>query len=200
MSDEPADGMESRELQTDRELVETAARGDRAAFHALVDRHGTELHRLARSLCRTRQDAEDIVQETFIGAFRGLARFDGRASVRTWLSRILVRQAAKAWHRSKKRWGTLPLQDPEAQMSGWRKADGRGGSLSAVDSVDRRIDLRAVLDTLGDDHRQVILLREMQGLSYAEMAETLGVPQGTIESRLHRARNELREKLAGYLT
>jgi RNA polymerase sigma-70 factor, ECF subfamily len=192
--------MERRALQSDRELVEASASGDPQAFHALVDRHGPDLLRLARSLCRTRCDAEDVVQETFVGAFRGLSRFDGRSSVRTWLSRILMRQAAKAWNRSRRQRGVLPLESPEAQAGGWRMPDGRGGAASATSSVDRRIDLRQILDTLGDDHREVILMREIQGMSYAEMAEALGVPQGTIESRLHRARGELRERLQGYIS
>jgi RNA polymerase sigma-70 factor (ECF subfamily) len=187
-------------LQSDRELVEASASGDPRAFHALVDRHGAAMLRLARSLCRTRSDAEDVVQETFAGAFRGLSGFDGRASVRTWLSRILVRQAAKAWNRSSRHRGTLPLESPEAQSGGWRMPDGRGGAGSATSSVDQRLDMQQILEKLAEDHRQVIVMREIQGMSYAEMAEALGVPQGTIESRLHRARGELREKLQGYVS
>ncbi len=187
-------------MQSDWDLVQASAGGDAKAFHALVDRHGPELTRLARSLSRTRSDAEDVVQETFVGAFRGLSRFDGRSSVRTWLSRILVRQAAKAWNRSRRDRSTMPLESPEGESGNWQKPDGRSGTTSTTSSVDRRIDLHEVLQTLGEDHRQVILMREIHGLSYAEMAEALGVPQGTVESRLHRARGELREKLAGYLS
>jgi RNA polymerase sigma-70 factor (ECF subfamily) len=192
--------MEWRAVQSDRELVAASASGDPRAFHALVDRHGPGLLRLARSLCRTRSDAEDVVQETFAGAFRGLSRFDGRASVRTWLSRILVRQAAKAWNRSRRQRDVLTLESPEAQSGGWRMPDGRGGATSATSSVDQRLDLRQILESLGEDHRQVILMREIQGLSYAEMAEALDVPRGTIESRLHRARRELRRLLEGYVS
>jgi len=187
-------------LQSDQELVQASASGDSKAFHALVDRYAPELTRLARSLSRTRSDAEDVVQETFVGAFKGVSRFDGRSSVRTWLSRILVRQAAKAWNRSSRHRSTVSLDNPERAAGNWQRPDGRSGSVSTTSSVDRRIDLHEILQTLGEDHRQVILMREIDGLSYAEIAEALGVPQGTVESRLHRARGELREKLAGYLS
>ena len=187
-------------MQTDWELVQASASGDSKAFHALVDRYAPELTRLARSLSRTRSDAEDVVQETFVGAFKGVSRFDGRSSVRTWLSRILVRQAAKAWNRSSRHRSTVSLDNPERAAGNWQRPDGRSGSVSTTSSVDRRIDLHEILQTLGEDHRQVILMREIDGLSYAEIAEALGVPQGTVESRLHRARGELREKLAGYLS
>jgi RNA polymerase sigma-70 factor (ECF subfamily) len=93
--------------------VQASARGDKKAVHALVDRYAPELTRLARSLSRTRDDAEDVVQETFIGAFKGVSRFDGRSSVRTWLSRILVRQAAKAWNRSSRHREMAPLETQE---------------------------------------------------------------------------------------
>src|SRR5436853_6827747 len=78
----------------DLALTREAARGDGRAFHALVDRHGPRLLRLARALCGTAADAEDVLQETFLGAFKNLPRFEGRSSVRTWLSRILVTQVA----------------------------------------------------------------------------------------------------------
>lgn len=187
-------------MQSDWELVQASAGGDRKAFHSLVDHYAPELTRLARSLSRTHADAEDVVQETFVGAYRGLARFDGRSSVRTWLTRILVRQAAKAWNKSRRQRAMTTLESPEGMDGDWTRPDGRSGAAVSTASVDRRIDLNEIIQTLGEDHRQVILMREIDGLSYAEIAEALGVPQGTVESRLHRARAELREKLAGYLS
>src|SRR6266404_3674905 len=86
---------------TDLELLRSAGNGDERAFHALMDRHMKGLFRTAMALTSNRADAEDVVQETFIGAFRGLRRFDGRSSVKTWLIAILTRQAAKGWHRSR---------------------------------------------------------------------------------------------------
>ena len=185
-------------MQSDLELVRTAARGDRAAFHVLVDRHAKDMLRLARSLSRTRSDAEDIVQETFIGAFRGLSGFNGDSSVRTWLSRILMRRAAKTWHRTRHDRASVPLEIAQDTTSAAVGA-GRLTVNSADVAVDSKLDLQQILRSLGPEHREVLVLRELQGLSYAEIAELLKVPRGTVESRLHRARNELRQRLNGYL-
>ncbi|MDB5298907.1 MAG: sigma-70 family polymerase sigma factor, partial [Phycisphaerales bacterium] len=83
------------------DLLRAAAGGDTSAFHTLVDRHAGYLYRLASYISRGSPDAEDIVQETLAGAFTGMKRFDGRASVKTWLTRILMQQASRAWRKSK---------------------------------------------------------------------------------------------------
>ena len=175
----------------DLELVRRAAGGDGAAFHALVDRHAAELMRLAVSLSATRADAEDVLQETFIGAYQGLRRFDGRASVKTWLKRILVRQAARHWNKSKRSRSALPIDAAETAPAPREMGAGAAG-------VDRRMDVAAVVRTLAPEHREVIVMREFDQMSYAEIAEVLQVPIGTVESRLHRARGDLRAKLQEY--
>jgi len=179
------------------ELVREAAGGDDAAFHELVDRHAPGLMRAAVSLTPTRSDAEDLVQEALIGAFRGLARFDGRSSVKTWLTSILIRQAAKSWRKSKRSRQMRPIhvagegQDQQIDDPGLRVKSGS-------ERADQRLDLMAVLKTLQPEHREVIVMREFQGLSYQEIAQALGVPRGTIDSRIHRARLEMRERLKSY--
>jgi RNA polymerase sigma-70 factor (ECF subfamily) len=173
-----------------------AAGGDPSAFHELVDRHSAHLFRLASRLSKTQADAEDIVQETFAGAFTGIRKFDGRASVKTWLSRICQRQAARAWHKSRRSRASASLDE----TGGLPTNDSGLSVVSMATAVDRKIDIAAELQTLSDEHREVLVLREMQGLSYTEIATTLGVPQGTVESRLHRARAEMRKRLQGYDT
>ena len=158
-------------------------RGDEAAFHELVDRYANEMYRLAVSLVGNATDAEDVVQETFSGAFQAMPDFEGRSSVRTWLSRILVKQAAK-WRRRRKVRRTVVL---DATAPGPSPEPGL------------RIDVLGTLETLSPEHREVIALREFQGMSYEEIAEVLGVPRGTVESRLFRARQELRDRLKAYL-
>ena len=183
---------ESGELEPgDLELVHRAGRGDKAAFDVLVGRHAAELMRLAASLSATRADAEDVLQETFIGAYQGLRRFDGRAAVKTWLKRILIRQAARHWNRSKRSRSALSIDD--AQASPAKPETGSGPA-----AVDRRMDVAAVVRTLAPEHREVIVMREFDQMSYLEIAEVLQVPIGTVESRLHRARADLRVKLQGY--
>ena len=187
---------------SDLELWQTAAKGDHKAFHTLVDRHSRGLFRLAQSLSGTRADAEDICQETFVAAFKSLKTFDARASVKTWLTRILMRRAAKIWNKQRNQRRTLSL-DRESVSDG--DGDNRGGSLaehvsvaSATSLVDQRIDLMEMIRTLAPEFRETVVLREIEGLSYQEIADTLGVPRGTVESRLFRARAELRKKLTGY--
>lgn len=177
--------------QSDLELLRKARQGDEAAFRALVDRYADRLYRTAWSLLGNSADAEDVVQETFAGAFRGLAGFGERAAVRTWLLRILVRQAARVRQR-RKRERTVSIAEDIAEQ------DPSLTSPSPSDSIDRETDVLAMLAVLSPEHREVLVLREFEGLSYDEIAQTLGVPQGTVESRLHRARRELRERFRGY--
>jgi RNA polymerase sigma-70 factor (ECF subfamily) len=167
----------------DIELLRHAAHGDSGAFHALIDRHAQRLYRVAVSLVGNASDAEDVLQETFIGAFRGLKGFEGRASVKTWLTRILVMQAAQ-FRRSRKRKKTEAMPD-DVQ--------------AASKSSEAGMDIAAALADLSPEHRQVLVLREYEQMSYEEIAEVLDVPRGTVESRLYRARGELRERLKSYL-
>jgi len=175
----------------DAALVERARVGDEAAFHRLIDRHAAGLFRAALSFVGNATDAEDLLQETFAGAFRGLARFEGRSSVKTWLTAILVRRAAMHRRRARRKEARLVGLDAAAQAATDRPP--------ATGAVDARIDVTAAIQSLGPEHCEVIVLRELQGLSYDEIAEVLGVPRGTVESRLFRARRLLQERLADYL-
>jgi len=179
----------------DSELVRRARQGNDAAFHELVDRHAGHLFGLAFSLTGNAADAEEVVQETFLGALRGLRAFKGRSSVKTWLIRILVKQASRC-HRSRRARETVSLDDlSEASTTVLKKPQ----AAPSTRELDIRMDLLATLETLSAEHRQVIVLRELQGMSYQEMAGVLGIPRGTVESRLFRARRELKERLKGYL-
>ena len=182
--------------QSDLELARRAAGGDRCAFHAVVDRHAQSLYRLARGMVWSRHDAEDIVQETFVEALKSIGSFDGRSSLMTWLTRILFRRAGRVWKKNRRARAVLPLETANESP---RRHD-RLVSMPATTGVDHKLDLAAVLPTLAPEHRQILLLREMQGMSYAEIASALRVPQGTVESRLHRARRELRDRLKAYWT
>jgi len=175
----------------DAALLRRARHGDASAFHDLVDRHAARLFAMAASFAGNVTDAEDIVQETFAGAFRGLRAFEGRSSVRTWLTSILVRQTAMHRRRTTRREARLvrleTASEPVAAVP------------SPTQAADTRIDVMDAIQLLSPQHRDVIILRELQGLSYDEMAEALGIPRGTVESRLFRARRHLQERLKGYL-
>ncbi|CAN5423314.1 sigma-70 family RNA polymerase sigma factor [soil metagenome] len=172
---------------SDHDLLKRSAAGDGQAFHTLVDRHADRLFSIATSLIGNAADAEDVLQETLAGAFRGLKKFEGRASVKTWLTRILVLQVAK-WRRDRKGKQPLPIESAEPPVTHGESA-----------ATERKLDLHAALAALSADHQEVLVLREFEQLSYEEIAAVLDVPRGTVESRLFRARAELREKLKAYL-
>jgi RNA polymerase sigma-70 factor (ECF subfamily) len=170
---------------SDFELLRRARRGETTAFHELVERHAANLYRLACALTGDSAEAEDVMQETFLGAFQRMGTFRGRSSVKTWLVSILNRQAARH-HRRRMRHPALPFEEPFEQPA-------------AEHAADTRMDVAEALGRLSPEHRQVLVLREVQGMTYAEIAEVLAVPLGTVESRLFRARQELRAQLADYL-
>jgi len=181
---------------SDLALIRLSARGDEGAFHQLVDRHAKRLFRIALSLAASRSDAEDVLQETLAGAFRNIKGFSERSSVKTWLTSILMRQAAKSWHRTRHSRTSLSIDSDQREHR-----DSGDPSMvigSANEDTDRRLDLATVLKELSPQHREIIVLREIEQLSYDEIAKTLGMPRGTVESRIHRARLELRRRLDVY--
>jgi len=169
--------------------VERARRGDTGVFHEVVDRFAPALYALAVSLVGNAADAEDVVQETFTGAFRGLRRFRQDSSLKTWLTRILCRQTA-AHHRRTKRHRDRVIRLDETV----------GPELAATGAAtpDVRMDIDLAIGSLSPEHREVIILREREGMTYNEIAEALGIPRGTVESRLFRARRDLQERLGAY--
>ena len=180
--------------ESDLELLRRARRGEDAAFHELVDRYSVPLFRLAFLLVGNETDAEDVVQETLLGSLQGLKRFEGRSSVKTWLTRILAKQAA-LHHRSRSRRKTVSLEEAGEELAMVVEAPGPD---SGVQRVDTRMDVQAVLRSLSAEHRQVIVLREFEAMSYKEISEVLDIPCGTVESRLFRAREHLKKLLTGY--
>jgi RNA polymerase sigma-70 factor (ECF subfamily) len=191
--------------KSDADLLRAAARGDADSFHALVDRHAAPLYQAALSMSRNAADAEDLVQETLVSAFRGASGFAGRSSVRTWMLQILTRHAARAWKRGARRRATLSLDAAAAPSTGAGAGAGaRAGAAyydralstpAATTAVDHRLDVADLLQGLSADHREILVKREIWNLSYDEIAAQLGIPRGTVESRLFRARASFRELL-----
>ena len=183
-------------MPDDTELLAQIGRGDQAAFRTLLDRHARYLFGVAHAMSGSTADAEDLVQETLMGAVTSAGKFRGESSVRTWLVRILVNKV-RMWRRSdRKHERTVRLNDVGASGRPPGEPASAGGSVSAT--VDAKLDLTLMLAQLTPEHRQVIILRELQGMSYEEMAQALDVPRGTVESRLHRAREELRKRFKRY--
>jgi len=197
-----AQGDLSKVERSDLELVRRVRKGDPSAFHGLVDRYARFLYSLAISLTSSNADAEDLVQETLAGAFRGLGSFEGRSSLKTWLARILMRQNARRHRSAGSRPAEVPLDEAvEAEDARPGVASGRPGHDRAWPSkdIDLRLDIMAAIRALRPDSREVVVLREIEGLSYDEIAEVLDVPRGTVESRLFRARRQMQQRLKEYL-
>lgn len=180
---------------TDAELVRRIRAGDQEAFRELVDRHSDSLFGLACTLVGSPADAEDLLQETFLGAFRRLGAFEGRSAVKTWLVRILLNHVSKLRRSKRVRRATSLEEQVHSEQ-----ADRRLQSRSPAAAVESHLDVSAMLQALSPEHREILALRELQQMSYDEIAEVLRIPRGTVESRLHRARQELKKRYAGYLT
>ena len=178
----------------DADLLSRALAGDDSAFGALVDRHANALFGLAMGMTGHTADAEDAVQETFAAAMRGIRGFEGRSSVRTWLTRILMNKLADL-RRARRLHRAVPLHAATPGLA--RPASERRGDPFGADV---RMDVSTMLARLSPEHREIVVLREMQGMSYRQIAEVLGVPPGTVESRLFRARRRLRDLLGDYLS
>lgn len=176
-------------MNDDEELLVLARRGDNAARTELVMRHGRRLFGLAAALLGGRDaDVNDVVQETFLAAFDGgLKAFRGDAALSTWLSGVLVNRVRKLRrYRLSRPAGSL--DDAGREPAGPRDP----ASGSPATQVEQRIDVATMLDSLPPEYREVIVLREWQQMSYAQMASVLGVPERTAETRLTRARRMLR--------
>jgi RNA polymerase sigma-70 factor (ECF subfamily) len=184
-TDNTADNASQRmKIPVDAALLREIGHGREQAFRTLVDRHGRYLYRVAFSLIGNEVDAEDLVQETFAAVLE--ASFRGESSVRTWMVAILVRRAAMMRRTRSRRIQAVPMKEHDAPQS------------SSSGSTDARIDVMRMLEELSPEHREVIVLRELQQMSYEEMATVLDVPKGTVESRLFRAREELRKRFKSY--
>jgi RNA polymerase sigma-70 factor, ECF subfamily len=186
---------------SDGEIVRRIRGGDVSAFDVVVARHGDDLYGVAFSMVGNAADAEDVVQQALLGAYRRITSFEGRSTLKTWLISIVMNQASKAL-RSRRVRRALSL-DAAAEEGGPTAAAGALAEAvstpPATAAVDTQIDLVAMLATLSPDHRDVIVLRELQRMTYDEIAAALKIPRGTVESRIFRARRELRERFEEYV-
>ena len=189
----------SRELEADqdRALIELAQKGDKLAFKQLVQRHQRRAFAIALGLLRDEQDAREVVQEAFLRVHRGLDSFHGGSSFFTWLYRIVTNLSIDLKRKPARRDVELDenREIDEADIPLLSRIEG-ADPLDAIRRGEIRNKLEAALDALPVYHRGVIVMREVEGLSYEEMAEAMGVSKGTIMSRLFHARQKLQRALA----
>lgn len=173
-------------------LVARLRDGDPAAQAQVVDAYKDRLVTVIARVAGSAADAEDLAQETFLKAFGAIGRFDGRSALFTWMYRIAV-NTARDWVDHRRRRPAVPLHGPEGPRHD-PPAPGPGPDEQAVRAEERAAVHRA-LARLPEPFRGTLVLREMEGLSYGEIAATLGVSIGTVESRIFRARTRLRALL-----
>jgi len=182
--------------QNDLALVERVQRGDRAAFDVLVLRYQHKVLKLIMRYIRDATEAEDVAQEAFIKAYRALPSFRGDSAFYTWLYRIAINTAKNSLVSSKRRpiEYDLDLQDPEQYDMHARLKDAETPEgLLLTDEI--RETVNAAIRDLPEDLRSAIVLREIDGLSYEEIAEAMDCPVGTVRSRIFRAREAIDKKL-----
>jgi RNA polymerase sigma-70 factor (ECF subfamily) len=204
-----------RSVEPDTELLGRLRDGDEDAFATLVGRYQQSMLRLARTMVPSHAVAEEAVQDTWMGVVRGIERFEGRSSFRTWLFHILVNRARSAGSSEQRSGGgrragfvdsALADEDRGAPAVAPSFFDARGSWLEPVapwaDESEERLDaatfapfLKAALEGLPPRQREVVLLRDLEGLSSPEVCDVLGVSPGNQRILLHRGRSQLRREL-----
>ena len=171
------------DARPDEDLARRAALGERAALETLLERHVDRIHAVCRRVLGHPEDALDATQEALIAITRGINRFDGRSRFTTWMYRVATNAALDEARRRRRR----PIASEHA-----------GDIASVADAtaaVDARLDVDAALATLPPDYRAAVALRDLAGLDYAEIATVLGIPIGTVRSRIARGRASLADRI-----
>ena len=186
------------------EFIERLKRGEAAAFEEWVADRSGEIYGLLLRLTENSEEARDLTQETFLRAFQSIGRFRGDADLRTWVYRIAINQARNRW-----RWWRRRRRDSTVSLDAAQGQANQPLIATLVESSDnpeqqtlareREVALRAALQKLGEAYRETVILRDIEGFTYEEIAATLGINVGTVKSRLARGRQELRRRLEGSL-
>lgn len=185
---------------SDNDIVRRVAAGDPAAFELLMRRYNRPLYRTARSILKDDAEAEDVLQEAYLLAFRGLACFRGDASLSTWLTRIVVNQAIAHARKSVRRADVIQLGgdspwDNEAAETAMHDTAGEQPEGAAQRAETRRL-IERKIDDLPDAFRTVFILRALEEMTVEETASCLGIPEATVRTRYFRAKALLREALS----
>ncbi len=184
----------------EKELVERLREGDEEAIEQVVQEHGPKLLAVARRITKNEEDAQDVLQESFLMARRGIAKFDGRSKLGTWLYRIVVNAALmRLRKRSRIRERSVGDMQPDGISSPARPGDTTPKPEAAAEQKELRDLVLNKIAELSEDFKNVVLLRDIEGLNTQETADALGITPGNVKIRLHRARQALRELLDPYV-
>lgn len=184
--------------KADQELIADCLNGQTHAFGDLVTRYQNRLYNTLVVVLGSVDDAHDVAQEAFVSAFQKLNTFRGSSAFYSWLFRIALNSA---FSQKRKRQRVCVSIDAAREQSGAEPIDRHPATRPeyAMETVERQAAVRSALAELAEEFRTALVLKEMEGLSYDEIAGIVGCPIGTVRSRIHRARAELRLKLEGLL-
>jgi RNA polymerase sigma-70 factor (ECF subfamily) len=191
----PAVRPPSVEFDVDQEIVAQCRDGDREAFAKLVQKYQSRVLTLAARILDNRSEAEDVAQDIFVKVFQSLHEFRGASRFSTWLYRITVNHCLNYIRRRTRQQQTLITAEPED----WRQESLTSNPHKTLEQKERWALVQAKLQMLSPEYRTILLLRDFEGLSYEEIADVLQLEGGTVKSRLHRARMELKALLEPYL-
>ena len=192
--------------QAEAQFIERLKRGDAAAFEQLVNERTGEIYGLLYRLTENGEEARDLTQETFLRAFQSIVHFRGDSDLRTWIYRIAINQARNRW-----RWWRRRRRDATVSIDAVDTNGGRPALVATLKSDsatdpeqdtlahERERVLRKALSSLRRVYREAVILRDIEGFTYEEIATALDISVGTVKSRLARGRQELRRKLEGSL-
>lgn len=182
-------------MKDDALLIDETLQGDSAAFGQLVSRYQDRLYNSLVHLLGSADGAQDAVQDAFVQAYVKLESFERASTFYTWLYRIAFNMAISRRRRQRP---TASIEQAR-ELVGEEPADRTPAPGERLEQQERAAQVRAALDRLSPEHRSILVLREIEGCAYEQIAEVLDVPVGTIRSRLHRARQQLREQLKDVL-
>ena len=178
--------------RNERDMIERASRGDAAAFNQLMEQHERRMYAVSLRMCGNREDAQDCLQEAMLRVYRAIGGFKGQSSFSTWVYRITMNTCLDELRRKKNRQNTS--LDNLLDM-GWSPADETNAPEKQAMRSELRRNLNRAIRELPEEMRAAVVLRDIQGFSYDEIARMLEINVGTIKSRISRGREKLREKM-----
>ena len=176
-------------MKDQEHIIARARRGDADAFEQLVTAYRNQVFRLALRMCGNEADADEVAQEAFLSAWKGLPNFRGESRFSTWLYQLTTHAAIDLMRREKRQAAAEDIDEITA-------ADDGPSPQQQVERTETQREIRSALMQLPEEYRQVLLLRFMQELSYEEIGRALKLPVGTVKSRLNRAKAQLKDILS----
>lgn len=197
MNVSPARPREIRAL-TDRELIAQVLAGESAAYGLLVERHQRKIYRVAYAILRDEAEADAVTQDTFVQAYTSLARFEGRSELDTWLTRIAINRSRDFLRRRKLISIFSSRDDDSAPLL--EAVDGRPGPERELLAHELRAAIERAVETLSSQQKVIFCMRHFEDYSLSEIAEILGLRDGTVRAHLFRAIHKVRRELSGWVT